>query len=523
MTMRKKTDSLLFKFAMVFAVFTVVILTMTGLVTYHNQTAAYHLECEERIQKVGRILESLVVAEGQEFLDYQDYFMAYHRDMLIPYNFRGDYIPAREKFYRLFTEQFPGKIYGRDVKFADLPESLKMLYAVYNHERWLSIFEKINDVSGTKYAYYIVPSPEPWHMTWMIDCVREQKEFHGVTYIDLGTDVLEPLEKHQKMWEAWETGKRPLGYDIYDDSYDYGMTYAYYTPVIIDGRKSGVIGVEISIDEVNSDILRNTVRQMLGIGLIIFLGVAATLWFINRRYIKKLSSLRDSVHEYAASKKADIAVRIEREASGQDEIAALSMQVAAMMLELENYMKSLISTSLALNEAREHVDALSEKAMQDALTGIGNKAAYDREVGRLEWEIDSGRGEFAIAVIDMNFLKRINDTFGHEQGNVAIKRLADLICDVFKESPQFRIGGDEFAVIMEGEYCLNSQALKDEFNRKLAQLADDPLLEPWEKVSAAIGIAVFDRDIDSSVANVFKRADKIMYANKKAMKAVRLD
>ena len=61
------------------------------------------------------------------------------------------------------------------------------------------------------------------------------------------------------------------------------------------------------------------------------------------------------------------------------------------------------------------------------------------------------------------------------------------------------------------------------FNIKLENMKHDDTLEPWEKVSASIGIALYDPIIDDSFANVFKRADKLMYKIKKAMKAMRTD
>ena len=129
--------------------------------------------------------------------------------------------------------------------------------------------------------------------------------------------------------------------------------------------------------------------------------------------------------------------------------------------------------------------------------------------------------EFSIAMIDLNYLKKINDTFGHEQGNIAIKKLCYIVCHTFTHSPVFRIGGDEFVTILKNDDYKNRVNLVEVFNRSLAELAKDDKLEVWEKVSAAIGIADFDMKIDANVANVFARADKAMYQRKKEMKAVR--
>ena len=59
------------------------------------------------------------------------------------------------------------------------------------------------------------------------------------------------------------------------------------------------------------------------------------------------------------------------------------------------------------------------------------------------------------------------------------------------------------------------------FDQQLEALEGDPALQPWEKVSAALGLAVYDERLDSDITSVFKRADAAMYEKKKAMKTAR--
>ena len=164
---------------------------------------------------------------------------------------------------------------------------------------------------------------------------------------------------------------------------------------------------------------------------------------------------------------------------------------------------------------------MSELATKDALTGIRNKTAYDNEMQKITWKMQDADFEFAIAMIDLNYLKKINDTFGHDKGNIAIKKLCYIVCHVFEHSPVYRVGGDEFVVVLTGGDFEKRDTLYTIFTSKLADIARQDDLEPWERVQASIGIAVYDRNIDESIDNVFKRADKAMYAHKKAMKAAR--
>ena len=517
----KARTGLLFKFAAIFAVFGLVTLLMSGANIYYNETAAYKQQCEENLVNIGHALEEMLVADGENFLQYQEVFMKRHKDMRLRFDF-SDWHADKEKFDRMFAERYPGKVMGRDVRAMDLDDEMQLAYATYVHEYWLLTFEKIKAAHGIRYAYYIVPTGEPLHMYWMLDAVREKEEIDGMAYLLLADDVYEPLEKHRKMWEAWDTGKRPEGYDEFDN--EYGQTYAYYTPVHVNGKTIGLVGTEIDIAVVNREILKRAVTQTAGMALILAACVLGLLWFIHDRYISKLSQLQMNVRAYAEEKDAAIAGTIEKSATGKDEIAALSMQIAAMILELENYMKSLVETTQKLGEVQEHADAMNELAHMDALTGIRNKTAYDKEIRRVEWELECDRSKrFGVAMIDLNYLKRINDTFGHEQGNVAIKKLCHIICTIFCHSPVFRIGGDEFVVVLENEDYKNVDALVSKFNGTLEKMARDTTLEPWEKLSAAIGVARYDPVTDTSVENVFKRADKAMYFRKKEMKAVRTE
>ena len=124
-------------------------------------------------------------------------------------------------------------------------------------------------------------------------------------------------------------------------------------------------------------------------------------------------------------------------------------------------------------------------------------------------------------MIDLNFLKVINDTYGHEYGNEAIKRLCGLVCQIFDHSPVFRIGGDEFAVILRGADYNNIEKLTMEFNKSLETMASDDSLQPWEKISASLGYAMYDNSTDKCADDIFKRADQRMYERKKEMKAMR--
>ncbi|MBQ6550583.1 MAG: GGDEF domain-containing protein [Lachnospiraceae bacterium] len=153
----------------------------------------------------------------------------------------------------------------------------------------------------------------------------------------------------------------------------------------------------------------------------------------------------------------------------------------------------------------------------DALTKVRNKRAYDLDVLRL----DAGTKPYGIVMVDLNGLKGINDTYGHEKGDVYINTVCQTVCRTFKHSPVYRVGGDEFVVILENDDYENRDALVEQITDIFRKTPDDTSLEPWERGWAAVGCAIYEPGKDENAESVLKRADASMYETKKAMKAER--
>ena len=169
------------------------------------------------------------------------------------------------------------------------------------------------------------------------------------------------------------------------------------------------------------------------------------------------------------------------------------------------------------------MDKLEDRAYLDTLTGLQNRTAYYEYNDVLNKKEDTGDADFSIVMIDINFLKRMNDTYGHEQGNLYLQHAADLIRKVFGKEHVYRIGGDEFVVILEGKAQEGAEERIRAFKEEAARLQADDSRQPWEKVSAAAGIAKYEKGRDASTEEVLRRADEAMYRDKIAMKAVRTD
>ena len=173
---------------------------------------------------------------------------------------------------------------------------------------------------------------------------------------------------------------------------------------------------------------------------------------------------------------------------------------------------------------RDQANVLQEKLSKsnrivnrDPLTGVRSVAAYMDKVEMLKSKINSGEDPaFALVECDLNGLKGVNDNFGHDIGDIYIVNGCRMICSVFKHSPVFRIGGDEFVAILEGSDFEQREQLMEQLKKAVEESAKkgDAI---HGKVSLAAGIAVFDHKLDKTVGDVLKRADQAMYNNKKIM------
>lgn len=157
-------------------------------------------------------------------------------------------------------------------------------------------------------------------------------------------------------------------------------------------------------------------------------------------------------------------------------------------------------------------------ANTDALTKVKNATAYAEKLGELNSQIANGiKVEFAVVMCDVNELKTENDKFGHESGDIYIKNCCRIISTSFKHSPVYRIGGDEFVVIVQGDDLENCDILFDVMMKNVA-IASKYATASTGRASFAAGLAEYDFREDMTASDTVKRADEKMYENKIATK-----
>ena len=395
-------------------------------------------------------------------------------------------------------------------KFNDLQNNLRNILINYNIDN-IYIIDPLN-VDSTKNALCIING---------ISKSKPRDNHDKIYYLgDIFNSSFSPDFMKELIWSK----KHPKGIEFYNESNSakYGNYYTAYTPLITsDQEVLGFLCADMSISDIKNSIANHTRLVLI---LIIICGFVFCYSFITwgQVYIvEPIEKLEKSVSEFAKishnQTNPSELIYNEPDIQTNNEVEFLSRAVTKMTADIKTYAENLIAAEHKVTDLKENVTKLNVLAHQDSLTHVKNKTAYDKYVEILNAKIKGETARFAIVMIDLNHLKLINDTYGHERGNDYITGSCSIICDIYQHSPVFRIGGDEFVAVLERR----DYEERDKLFKNLTDLFGNESLyegkEPWLKYSAAAGLAVFNSDTDKSADDVFKKADKIMYDNKIAM------
>lgn len=216
---------------------------------------------------------------------------------------------------------------------------------------------------------------------------------------------------------------------------------------------------------------------------------------LTRHITKPLENLTEAAHKLAAG---DLEITLPTETD--DEIGVLVRGFRTTVAHLKKYTSNMETL-----------------AYQDAMTKVKNSSSYKLATENLEKQIQHSIAEFAVVMCDLNYLKYINDHFGHKAGDTAIKIASGIICRSFPYSTVFRIGGDEFVVILQGIEYEKRDELCAALEREIAENAAAKDSEEYAAVSIAYGMAVYEPDRDRNYQQVFERADAKMYEHKERL------
>ena len=326
-------------------------------------------------------------------------------------------------------------------------------------------------------------------------------EFFGVVGMDFDFTVL--TDKIHSM-KVYENGFAHLEYEgelIHDKDKGDNKKYCDKSKEYLRVSRELTNGMTLVLSASYNDIRQ--IRYDIGLKIVYVVLILAILFsliaaYVVRRISQPLKELTD-----ASVKLSNGDYDVEIKHSDTYEIKLLITAFENMILHLKEH------------ERLQHI-----LAYRDSLTGLRNTNSYKAWISDFDKEIESKNSEFGVVVLDINYLKETNDKYGHDVGNRLIVAAAGIISGIFKRSPVFRIGGDEFLVILQNRDLDNIDILLKKFDEECSNksLTINNEIIP---VSVAKGFAKYDYSKDKSFLDVFNKADDAMYENKREIKGLK--
>ena len=332
-------------------------------------------------------------------------------------------------------------------------------------------------------------------VSYVVPLYRED-QFVGVVGMDFDYTVLSDQVENIKIYENGFAHLELNGVPVHNDrplpSSDAPEEYLQVSADLVNGMTLVLSASYRDIQQIRNEIAIRILYTVLVLAAVFCI---ITLLMV-RQIVKPLNRLTQ-----ASKKLADGDYNVDPVHSDTYEIQLLSTAFENMAVHL-----------------REHEKMQYLLAHIDPLTGLRNTTSYRMWLTDFNKKLQSQNMDFGVIMMDVNYLKETNDKYGHDVGNKLLITAAQRISGIFKRSPVFRMGGDEFLIILQNRDLDDYKELCKKFD---LECASEYIEHNTEKipVSIARGFARYDPSSDMQFMDVFNRADDAMYVHKKNMKA----
>lgn len=260
-----------------------------------------------------------------------------------------------------------------------------------------------------------------------------------------------------------------------------------------------------------------TLPITMSITLIIILMIA--IWvsrILSAKYTEPIFTLRDNMTD-ASSGNLDVKCDV----ASDDEFGDLSRMFNSMMDIISNNYKELSASKAALEvseqELKKNYAHIEQLAYHDGLTGLYNRVAFMKYAYKIFHDASVGASKHAIFIIDLDNFKNINDTLGHDYGDLLLKDVSDrMLSCIASDDILARNGGDEFLILKNRFDTVDDL---ENFASQLVNVVHHPFIlnDETAVVSMSVGIAVFPNN-GLTVSELIKNADIAMYNAKNSGK-----
>ncbi len=293
-----------------------------------------------------------------------------------------------------------------------------------------------------------------------------------------------------------------------------GYLLTYCKPLFdSEGNYQCHVCVDFSIEQLHHDDIRFVSEILLFLIIAVILILLIDIYIVQKNIAGPLSTMKRTTDNFSYETDSDhennIRLMEKLNIHTQDEIEDIYHVFIVFMKNNLLYMKNFLKAQDDIKEKDAALGQISRTAYFDALTEAGNKAAYNLAAEAL----DRSAKPFAVAVFDINNLKYINDHHGHKEGDSYICGCCAVLTDVFGSENVYRVGGDEFAILLSNNDYTDREKLFGQAAARFEETYAQTEKPVWERCSMAGGMAE-RTEAGETVGQIFSIADERMYQNK---------
>ena len=378
----------------------------------------------------------------------------------------------------------------------------KGVYDIYINIR-NSITKYIKNVKTIKYLYGIILfNKYDNYSMWLLDDESQPLWNLG------GTDPREPELKGKDLTNLPEP-------QITTGSWGWLCT-AFVTLYDSNNQPICIICCDVDMQNIMQERITYLVHGFIATAVCCLILLISAMRFIKRIITRPLNEINTQVKQFDPEDTNPKIIELSFKTN--DEISDIYKSIRTMQTTTLKYLDDMSKLEKAKIFDDFKMEQLERQSLRDGLTSVGNKTAYLKKTKELAKGLHVNPNfKFAFIMIDINNLKQINDEFGHEKGDQYIINCCKIACDILKHSAVYRIGGDEFIAVLQGEDFINREHLFNKLRTTFRDTFMNKNKNLYERYSASTGMAE-NNEYLKNVDQVFEKADKEMYRNKTKFK-----